>query len=155
MLGPFLCYRALMEVTVTRLPADLLRPRSLAMLMGICEANYRRLVKLLGDPAGWPGQSRLSLAERPVLYVEMRGRARYTVDVVLTYCFDSERLPDLAVRLYRDVRLAEAVPSTGVARGDPFARLPGRWQANLLLYKWLEYCLDAVPPAAVEVAVCS
>ncbi|MGH8161752.1 MAG: DUF1249 domain-containing protein [Gammaproteobacteria bacterium] len=135
-----------MEATATRLPADLLRPRSLAMLMGICEVNYRRLLELLGDPERWPRHGCLRLAERPVLHVEVRSRARYTVDAVLTYRFGEERLPDLVVRLYRDVRLAEAMPLAAAKGDDPFSRLPRRWQANVLLYKWLEYCLDAAPP---------
>jgi uncharacterized protein YqiB (DUF1249 family) len=128
----------------TRLPADLLRPRSLAMLMGIYECNYRRLMQLLGDPLHLPAHRRLRLGGRPALYVELGGRSRYTVDLILTHRFAGERLPDLTVRLYRDARLAEALPQSGPAdAGNPLARLPARWQANMLLYKWLEYCLDA------------
>ncbi|MGH8225176.1 MAG: DUF1249 domain-containing protein [Gammaproteobacteria bacterium] len=128
----------------TLLPAGLLRPRSLAMLMGIYETNYRRLLELLGDPECWPAQRRLRLGRRPQLHVEVRARSRYTTDFVMTYRFGGERLPDLSVRLYRDARLAEAMPLTGKTDANrPFSRLPARWQANLLLYKWLEYCLDA------------
>ncbi|MGH8273576.1 MAG: DUF1249 domain-containing protein [Gammaproteobacteria bacterium] len=147
-----------MELTATKLPADLLRPRSLAMLMGIYETNYRRLLELLGDPGRWSNRFCLRLSERPILYVEVRDRARYTVDIVLTYRFDSERLPDLAVRLYRDARLAEALPiGEGRPGNGPFSRLPARWRANLLLYKWLEYSLDAVPgdmPSGAVVGRC-
>jgi uncharacterized protein YqiB (DUF1249 family) len=143
-----MCYRAAMEVRTENLPADLLRPRSLAMLMGIYEVNYRRLLELLGEPAGWSGRFSLQLEGRPVLHVEVKKRARYTVDVVMTHLFDDERLPDLTVRLYSDARLAEAVPASGAKLlAQPMARLPQRWRANLLLYKWLEYCLDATHPA--------
>jgi uncharacterized protein YqiB (DUF1249 family) len=135
-----------MEQIATSLPADLLRPRSLATLMGIYEANYRRLLRLLDDPGGWPERFCLRLDARPVLHVEVRSRARYTVDAVLTYRFGEERLPDLRVRLYRDARLAEAMTAgDGNHESGPFSRLPARWRANILLYKWLEYCLDANP----------
>ncbi len=116
------------------------------MLMGIYETNYQRLLGLLGDPAQWPSQRRLRLGRRPALHVEVRARARYTTDFVMSYRFGRERLPDLSVRLYRDARLAEAMPLAGKTDASrPFSRLPARWQANLLLYKWLEYCLDAIP----------
>jgi uncharacterized protein YqiB (DUF1249 family) len=139
-----------MELTASQLPADLLRPRSLAMLMGIYEVNYRRLWKLLGDPARWPERDCLLLVERPVLHVEVCARARYTVDARLSYRFGTERLPDLAVRLYLDAQLAEALPLADETAGNrPFSRLPARWRANLLLYKWLEYCLDAATSSAV------
>lgn len=145
-----------MELHSNNLPADLLRPRSLSMLMGLYETNYRRLVKLLGRPSGWPRHFAVHLEDRPVLHVEVTRRARYTVDVVMTYLFEDERLPDLAVRLYCDARLAEAMPAMGRQLHDkPLAQLPGRWRANLLLYKWLEYCLDATTPAARVSEVCA
>lgn len=138
-----------METLATSLPAELFRPRSLAMLMGVYEANYRRLLELFGDPARWPARRRLRLRGRPDLHVEVRTRSRYTTEFVMTYRFGGERLPDLSVRLYRDARLAEAVPlADKTDAGRPFARLPARWQANLLLYKWLEYCLEAKPVPA-------
>ena len=145
-----------MEVRNDNLPADLLRPRSLAVLMGIYEVNYRRLLDLLGEPARWSQRFSLHLEGRPVLHVEVKKRARYTVDMVMTHLFDDERLPDLTVRLYSDARLAEAVPASGAKlRAQPMARLPERWRANLLLYKWLEYCLDATRPTTLISETCA
>lgn len=145
-----------MEASTRNFPADLLRPRSLAVLMGIYEVNYRRLLELLGEPARWSRHFSLHLEGRPVLHVEVKQRARYTVDVVMTHLFDDERLPDLSVRLYSDARLAEAVPAFGAKlQAQPMARLPQRWQANLLLYKWLEYCLDATRPALTISKTCA
>src|SRR5699024_10745335 len=76
--GCRLCYRASMEARSDNRPADLLEPRSLAMLMKLYEANYRRLLGMLGEPAHWPRRFSLKLRGRPVLHVEVTQRARYT-----------------------------------------------------------------------------
>lgn len=133
----------MLALTETLLPADLLRPRSLAMLIGIYECNYRRLIALLGEPFDLPPCSRLRLRGRPLLYIDRRAQSRYTLELRLAHLFAGERLPDLRVRLYRDARLAEALAPAPCAGNDPLADLPARWRANLLLYKWLEYCLDS------------
>lgn len=134
-----------MVTVADSLPRDLLRPRTLSMLMGVYECNYERLVRLLGDPLCIPVNRRVRLPGRPQLHVEVTGRSRYTVDLILTHRFSGERLPELTVRLYRDVRLAEALPLAVRGRaGRPLARLPERWRANILLYKWLEYCAGAL-----------
>jgi uncharacterized protein len=133
-----------MVLVARQLPAELFRPRSLMMLMGLYERNYERLVRLFGDPARLPRSRRLKLPGRPPLYLTVVSRSRYTVELTLTHLFAQERLPDLRIRLYRDARLAEALPlrDSGPSRG-PLSRLEPRWEANLLLYKWLDYCLDA------------
>lgn len=133
-----------MVTHATALPKDLLKPRTLAQLMGIYERNYERLVRLLGDPARLPPEQTLELPGLPPLAVAVRSRSRYTVELLLGHRFGDERIPDLVVRLYHDVRLVEAV-AADVRRfpARPLARLPGHWQANMLLYKWLEYCDDA------------
>lgn len=132
-----------MMVAASCLPADLLCARSLRVLMGVYERNYRWLVELLGEPQRLPAHRCVRLPGRPALHVEVRSRSRHTIELVLTHLFADERLPDLAVRLYGDARVAEAVPADAQGYRDPLARLPARWQANLLLYKWLEYCRDA------------
>lgn len=133
-----------MVVVASQLPADLLHPRSLLMLMGIYERNYQRFVRLFGDPSSLPGRRRMRLAGRPQLYLTVLARSSYTVELALTHVFAGEKLPDLRVRLYRDARLAEALPPREIGRvRDPMARVEPRWQANLLFYKWLEYCLEA------------
>ncbi len=140
-----------MTSTLERLPRDLLRPRTLAVLMGVYERNYDRLVMLLGDPVCMPVRRHLRLPGRPELHVEVRNRSRYTVDLVLTHRFDDQSIPDLSVRLYHDARLAEALPLKR-RRNRPLERLPERWRANILLYKWLEYCIDALREAEPEPA---
>lgn len=138
-----------MVTVADSLPRDLLHPRTLSVLMGVYECNYERLVRLLGDPMRIPGSRRVRLPGRPQLYVEVRARSRYTVDLVLTHRFGGERLPELTVRLYRDACLAEALPGAG---GRPLARLPERWRANMLLYKWLEYCAGALYSPEIQPA---
>ena len=69
----------------------------------------------------------------------------------LTYSFapttDWPDAPDLAVRVYHDARVAEASGlGRDAGRGAPHAgqtqRLGRRWSRNMLLNKWLEYCVD-------------
>lgn len=133
-----------MVLVARHLPADLLRPRSLMMLMGLYERNYERLIRLFGNPGRWVRSRCLELPGRLPLYLTVASRSRYTVELTLTHRFAAERLPDLRVRLYRDARLAEALPLRDSPRSrDPLRRLEPRWEANLLLFKWLDYCLDA------------
>ena len=128
----------------TGLPKDLLRPRTLAQLMGVYECNYDRLVRLLGDARRLPLHQTLHLPGLPPLVVTVKSCSRYTVDLVLSHRFERDSLPDLRVRLYHDARLAEAVAgNAGTFRNRPLARLPVHWRANMLLYKWLEYCVVA------------
>ena len=137
------------------LPKDLLVPRTFTQLMGIYERNYERLMRLLGDPSGLEPSQTLELPGLPPLSVEVKVCSRYTLELILGHRFGDERLPDLQVRLYHDARLVEAVAAD--ARrfpSRPLARLPGHWQANMLLYKWLEYCETSSlsPPACAATA---
>ena len=130
-----------MVSTPTALPKDLFKPRTLAQLMGVYESNYERLVRLLGDPRRMPVSQTLHLAGLPPLMVSVKSCSRYTLDLVLSHRFDEGSMPDLRVRLYHDARLAEAVARDARSHPNrPLARLPGHWRANMLLYKWLEYC---------------
>lgn len=140
---------------VSTLPKDLLVPRTFAQLMGVYERNYERLVRLLGDPSELEPSQTLELPGLPPLSIEIKARSRYTLELILGHRFGDERLPDLLVRLYHDARLVEAVAAD--ARrfpSRPLARLPGHWQANMLLYKWLEYCEagSVSPPARAATA---
>ena len=68
---------------------------------------------------------------------------------------DFERLPDIQVRVYHDAHLAEA-QDLGVSersaaaaarvrapmRVIPERELGLRWQRNMMLNKWLEYCVE-------------
>ena len=130
------------------------RPRSFVSLMTLYESNFIRLSWLVQDP--------LRLTDRAVSRVEhdcplelsVRERAPYTTTLWLSYLFEESghtvREPGLEVRIYHDARLAEATAvnvgeaDTGLSRVS--ARLPrsadGRWSGNVLLNKWLEYCVE-------------
>ncbi len=137
-----------MVSTYSALPKDLLKPRTLAQLMGVYECNYERLVRLVGDPHRLPLHQILYPLGLPPLVVTVKGCSRYTLDLVLSHRFEDESVPDLRVRLYHDARLAEAIAGdAGAYPNRPLERLPGHWRANMLLYKWLEYCCAACSSA--------
>lgn len=130
-----------MVTYVSELPKDLLRPSRFVQLMGIYERNYERLMHLLGDPSRLVPEQILELPGLPPLSVEVRARSRYTIELLMGHRFEDEMLPRLMIRLYHDAKMVEAVAAD--ARrfpSRPLARLPGHWNANMLLYKWLEYC---------------
>lgn len=124
---------------------DLLRPRSLGLLMNIYERNYQKIVSLLGDPAQLADHVEIELLDRPALQVWVKKRSRHTLELMMSHQFAEVLSPRLKVRLYRDASVAEAQFSDQLGHGEtPLDRLPARWRANILLYKWLDYCLSAV-----------
>jgi uncharacterized protein YqiB (DUF1249 family) len=128
--------------------------RSFAGLMTLYETSYLRLRRLLGDPALLAARSVSSAAADLPLHVEVLERAPYTTTLRMTYWFAAGTAPtadpDLVVRVYRDARLAEACScaerphhralSAYARRGA--TELERRWLMNVMLSKWLEYCLD-------------
>jgi uncharacterized protein YqiB (DUF1249 family) len=82
----------------------------------------------------------------------------YTSLLSLTYLLPSgdcgrvERLPDLKLRAYHDARLLEAdqfrqqqPKEHNARRRDPLKgerELHQRWTRNMMLNKWLEYCVE-------------
>lgn len=130
------------------------RPVSFVALMSLYESNYLR--------AGWLAGNLKTLSGRHVSIVEadcdlvltVDERAPYTTSINLTYCFaDAEHvqtLPDMTIRLYHDARLAEAQSWAGqhahqmlqVWRSRAERELDQRWARNMMLNKWLEYCVD-------------
>jgi len=82
----------------------------------------------------------------------------YTSMLTLTYLIPSsdsgslERLPDLRLRAYHDARLLEAEQfrqqrpkEHNTRRWDPLQgerELHQRWTRNMMLNKWLEYCVE-------------
>jgi uncharacterized protein YqiB (DUF1249 family) len=132
----------------------LVRPRSFAGLMTLYESNHGRMRQLLGSLRRVPEHcvSR-SLTDLP-LHVAVQERSAYTTVMQMTYWFDSAEGsipdPDLSVRVYHDARLAEAVSCAGRPRHEALqglwrparSEMEHRWTLNILLNKWLEYCLD-------------
>jgi uncharacterized protein YqiB (DUF1249 family) len=136
------------------------KPRSFVALMSLYESNYIRLRALAGDPVALRGSCRSLVAGDCELVLDVCETARYTTTLQLTYLLPlaalaaHERYPDLRVRVYSDARLAEAQmqavespvaaahPVLGALRRSAERELDQRWARNMMLNKWLEYCLE-------------
>ena len=132
------------------------RPRSFVALMSVYESNFRRLLRLTGNPRALPvGECRASVEGDCDLILRVTDRSVYTTMIELTYRFDGEdgavtSLPDMQLRVYHDARLAEAHawaqthqhPRLCDWRRGLDQDLDERWARNVMLNKWLEYCLE-------------
>lgn len=127
-------------------------PRSFTGLMGLYESNYRRFERLAPE-LDLPFEQASSIGEDATLHLRVIERCRYTTTVNLTYWFgegeEAHADPDLTLRLYRDAQLAEAIYCDARSRYASLAGVPeiddavldSQWPRNLLLNKWLAYCL--------------
>lgn len=130
------------------------RPGSFAALMTLYESNFIRLGWLLAIDAPIPDSVVSAKTDDIPLHMDVVERARYTTTIRLTYYFeeDDQKIadPDLQVRIYNDARLVEALACTRHHRHEmlrefdtgPGAELARRWDRNVMLNKWLEYCVD-------------
>jgi uncharacterized protein len=134
------------------------RPRGFVALMSLYESNYLRLVSLCGNPAGLRGKRLSRVSGSCDLQLQVLESAAYTTTLSLTHLFDPsdggplpqalQTYPDVRVRVYCDARLAQAQhwrdePKAAVAGSTAAEReLHQRWSQNIMLNKWLEYCLD-------------
>jgi len=148
------------------------QPRSFVALMGLYESNYTRLGWLVEDIRMLDGASRSVVPGDCDLVLTVTDRGPYTATFTLTYDLGdsgispaaglsssgrapSEReapftIPDMAVRVYHDARLAEAqgwAPAHDHAALKRFRNglereLDQRWARNTMLNKWLEYCAE-------------
>lgn len=128
------------------------QPRSFTGLMGLYESNYRRFERLVPE-MDLPFDEARSAGEHATLYLRVLERCRYTTTVHLTYWFGEGETayadPDLRLRIYRDAQLAEAIYCDARSRYAALAGVPeidedvleNQWPRNLLLNKWLAYCL--------------
>jgi len=140
------------------------RPRSFVSLMTLYESNYIRLGWLVPDLRRLRGSLTSTVAGEPALEISVVEQCRYTTALQLTYLFadgaGAAREPELEVRVYHDARLAEAC-GTGSPPSHPRLRslaagvAPNhgrRWSCNMLLNKWLEYCVGSGHRFAVPAA---
>jgi uncharacterized protein YqiB (DUF1249 family) len=133
------------------------RPGSFVSLMTLYESNYIRLRQLLGDLANLPDAQVSQLEGDCPLYARVDERSRYTTTLTLTYQFVEAGVvvsdPDLQVRVYHDACLGEvlrcarwhrhpAFVAIQIARDEPTRQLDDRWQRNIMLNKWLDYCVE-------------
>ena len=120
------------------------RPRGFVALMGLYESNFLRFNALAGDLAALPRHGVSVVAGDCELHLTVVERARYTSEARLTYLLPATelsnaalRVPDLRLRVYHDARTVEALPDGAQER-----ELHQCWSRNLMLNKWLEYCVE-------------
>ncbi len=130
------------------------RPRSFVALMSLYESNYIRFGWLAGDVTQLAGAYRSAVAGDCDLLLTVAARSPYTTTLTLTYLLPAEPVtrayPDMGVRLYHDARLAEAQEwaashaHAGLKslRSRMERELDQRWARNVMLNKWLEYCVE-------------
>jgi len=130
------------------------RPVSFASLMTLYESNFIRLRALVGDVRKHLGSNVSSVVGDCELHLDVLEHAPYTSMLRLTYRFHDPAGtvadPDLELRVYHDARLVEASqcgrwirhPSLAHVRAGIPAQLGERWLRNMLLNKWLEYCME-------------
>lgn len=130
------------------------RPVSFVSLMTLYESNYIRLRALVRDVRSCAGGQVSRVAGDCDLHLEVLEQNPYTSILRLTYLFDEPAGPaadpDLEVRVYHDARLAEAShcgrwqrhPGLAAIRSSVSAGLGERWLRNVLLNKWLDYCVE-------------
>jgi len=123
------------------------RPGSFVGLMTLYESNYIRLGWLVGNLRELAGEHRSRVARDVELKLAVLERGPYTTMLQLTYAFGGVAewpdAPDLGVRVYHDARVAEAhTVGTAVRPAADAGDLGSRWVRNVMLNKWLEYCVD-------------
>jgi len=130
------------------------RPRSFVALMGLYESNFIRLGWLAGNLRALSGRYLSSVSGDCDLVLTVAERSPYTSTVNLTYLLPERSgprpYPDMRVRIYHDAHLVEAQPWNSVhsqalpraRRGAPERELDQRWARNMMLNKWLEYCVE-------------
>ena len=134
------------------------RPRGFVALMSLYESNYLRFLHLAGDPTRLSGTLISRVDGDCELRLAVLEHMPYTSMLTLTYLIPSndsgsfERLPDLRLRAYHDARLLEAdqfrqqqpkehnTRRRGPLQGE--RELHQRWTRNMMLNKWLEYCVE-------------
>jgi uncharacterized protein len=139
------------------------RPRSFVALMSLYESNYLRLGWLAGSLTALAGNHRSSVRDDCDLLLSVTERTPYTTTLNLTYRLDDPSpgataepmsYPDMGIRVYHDAHVVEAQEWAGTAarthshgvlqalRRHAERELDQRWARNMMLNKWLEYCLE-------------
>jgi uncharacterized protein YqiB (DUF1249 family) len=131
------------------------RPQGFVALMQLYESNYLRLRQLCGEPAHLAGQRLSQVGRGCALRMQVLERSAYTVTLHLTHLFDGAQglpagpvqlstYPDVVLVVYCDARLVQAREWAEVppVAGGGERELHRRWAYNIMLNKWLEYCLE-------------
>ncbi|HEX6927636.1 MAG TPA: DUF1249 domain-containing protein [Gammaproteobacteria bacterium] len=146
-----------MLIDIDKQGVHVVAPGSFRGLMAVYESNWRRLVQLFGRARlrEMPEEAVSAVPGDLDLHLEVQERSPYTTTFRLTYYFDAagetDADPDLVVRVYHDAQLAEVLSCRrlhhrhhllGRYATNAQDELARRWQRNILLNKWLEYCLE-------------
>lgn len=130
------------------------RPGSFVSLMSLYESNYIRLSWLVPNLSTMNGALISEVQGDCPLHLVLGERSRYTTTLSLTYLFDEPdgRVadPDLQIRVYHDARLAEVQSCARWHRHSMLESLRSqlardlgdRWLRNVMLNKWLDYCVE-------------
>lgn len=128
------------------------RPASFVSLMSLYESNYIRLGWLITDLASVADSAVSTVQGDCPLQLTVEERSRYTTTLLLTYVFDGVPTtdPDLQIRVYHDARLAEVQScahwhrhaTLESIRSELARELGDRWLRNVMLNKWLDYCVE-------------
>jgi len=130
------------------------RPGSFVSLMSLYESNYIRLAWLAPDLEKIEGAVVSNVTGDCPLHLSVGERSRYTTTLRLTYMFEEQGVacadPDITIRVYHDARLAEVQACARWHRHtlleslrSQLARdLGDRWLRNIMLNKWLDYCVE-------------
>jgi len=122
--------------------------------MGLYESNFIRLGWLAGDLTQLAGRHLSRVSGDCDLVLTVTERSRYTRTLNLTYLLPQQhgelQYPDMVVRIYHDAHLVEAQqwaeghsqPVLKALRGCAERELDQRWARNVMLNKWLEYCVE-------------
>ena len=129
-------------------------PGSFVSLMTLYESNFVRLGWLVDDLRGITAERVSHVSSDCDLHLTPLELSRYTSVFRLTYEFEYDSLkvqdPDLQVCVYHDARLAEVRSFRGFERHPELTKLQSglkreldqRWNRNMMLNKWLEYCAE-------------
>lgn len=154
-----LCYIRRMAIAVLESDTNCVvswraRPGSFVSLMSLYESNYIRLAWLVPNLERLAPRQVSQVAGDCPLHLAVDERSRYTTTLRLTYMFDDQAGqladPDLQIRVYHDARLAEVQSCARWHRHEvlellrsQLARdLGDRWLRNIMLNKWLDYCVE-------------
>jgi uncharacterized protein len=131
------------------------KPGSFVSLMSLYESNYIRLGWLVPNLYELSGASVSRVDDDCPLHLSVDERSRYTTTMTLTYIFEDSQQgriadPDLQIRIYHDARLAEVQSCARwhrhslleALRSDLARALGDRWLRNVMLNKWLDYCVE-------------
>lgn len=134
-------------------PSQFLPEETSYWLAHLCEANYRKLLRLLPNLHQVDHGMLANRQGGPALYCTLLDQAPHTLTLRLTHHFEEEgfleKLPDMRIRLYLDAEAAEVLDDCGrpgvfatfAHQGKPGEIMAYKWRMNYFLHRWLDYCL--------------